>query len=155
MLVKKLFVNIFIVILALVGVACSHPDKLSATNSDESDANHILPEKVTVTDGQQDSNDRNGVVEKPTPLSSEKQLEDKKTAKRALIIGIGEQQDKSWVKINGDKDVPYVQAMLTRFGYGDITTLVNKQATKAGIVSAFKKLTAKCFSPLSFFPYFK
>lgn len=26
--------------------------------------------------------------------------------KRALIIGLGKQQDKAWNKINGDKDVP-------------------------------------------------
>lgn len=64
--------------------------------------------------------------------------------KRALVIGIGEQVDKSWAKINGDKDVPLVQQMLHKVGYTDIRTLVNKQATKAGIVSAFKMLTAQC-----------
>ena len=64
--------------------------------------------------------------------------------KRALVIGLGEQEDKSWAKINGDKDVPLVQQMLQTVGYTDIRTLVNKQATKAGIVAAFKKLTAKC-----------
>ena len=64
--------------------------------------------------------------------------------KRALVIGIGEQVDKSWAKINGDKDVPLVQQMLQKVGYTDIRTLVNKQATKAGIVTAFKKLTAQC-----------
>ena len=64
--------------------------------------------------------------------------------KRALVIGIGEQVDKSWAKINGDKDVPLVQQMLQKVGYTDIRTLVNKQATKAGIVAAFKKLTANC-----------
>jgi hypothetical protein len=64
--------------------------------------------------------------------------------KRALVIGLGEQADKSWAKINGDKDVPLVQQMLQKVGYTDIRTLVNKQATKAGIVTAFKKLTAQC-----------
>lgn len=64
--------------------------------------------------------------------------------RRALVIGIGEQVDKSWAKINGDKDVPLVQQMLQKVGYTDIRTLVNKQATKAGIVSAFKKLTVHC-----------
>ena len=64
--------------------------------------------------------------------------------KRALVIGIGEQLDKSWAKINGDKDVPLVQEMLHKVGYMDIRTLVNKQATKAGIVTAFKKLTVQC-----------
>lgn len=64
--------------------------------------------------------------------------------KRALVIGIGEQADKSWAKINGDKDVPLVQQMLQKAGYTDIRTLVNKQATKARIVASFKKLTAQC-----------
>ena len=36
--------------------------------------------------------------------------------KRALVIGLGEQQDKAWNKINGDKDVPFVQAMLKNAG---------------------------------------
>jgi len=64
--------------------------------------------------------------------------------RRALVIGIGEQEDKSWAKINGDKDVPYVQKMLRGAEYKDISTLVNKQATKAGIVTQFKNLTARC-----------
>ncbi len=64
--------------------------------------------------------------------------------KRALVIGVGEQADKSWAKINGDKDVPYVQLMLQNVRYKDVRTLVNKQATKAGIISAFKKLTSQC-----------
>ena len=64
--------------------------------------------------------------------------------KRALVIGLGEQKDKSWAKINGDKDVTLVLQMLQNVGYKDVQTLVNKQATKAGIISAFKKLTAQC-----------
>ena len=64
--------------------------------------------------------------------------------KRALVIGIGEQQDARWAKINGDKDVPFVKEMLKNAGYKDIRTLVNKQATKASIVQSFKKLAAKC-----------
>ena len=64
--------------------------------------------------------------------------------KRALVIGIGEQEDASWAKINGDKDVPYVEEMLNRAGYNYITTLVNKQATKASIVEAFNFLTTTC-----------
>lgn len=65
-------------------------------------------------------------------------------AKRALVIGVGEQADKSWTKINGDKDVPCVQQMLQNVGYKDVRTLVNKQATKTGIISAFKQLTSQC-----------
>ena len=64
--------------------------------------------------------------------------------KRALVIGLGEQQDKAWNKINGDKDVPLVQGMLKNAGFKSVTTLVNRQATKTGIVGAFKRLTASC-----------
>lgn len=64
--------------------------------------------------------------------------------KRALVIGLGEQQDKAWNKINGDKDVPLVQTMLKSAGFKSVTTLVNRQATKVGIVGAFKRMTASC-----------
>lgn len=64
--------------------------------------------------------------------------------KRALVIGLGEQQDKAWNKINGDKDVPFVQAMLKNAGFKSVTILVNRQATKVGIVRAFKRMTASC-----------
>ena len=64
--------------------------------------------------------------------------------KRALVIGLGEQQDKAWNKINGDKDVSLVQAMLKKAGFKSVMTLVNRQATKVGIVGAFKKMTASC-----------
>ena len=64
--------------------------------------------------------------------------------KRALVIGLGDQQDKAWNKINGDKDVPYVQAILKNAGFKSITTLVNRKATKVGIVGAFKRMTASC-----------
>ena len=59
--------------------------------------------------------------------------------KRALVIGLGEQQDKAWNKINGDKDVPLVQGMLKNAGFKSVTTLVNRQATKTGIIGAFRK----------------
>ena len=65
-------------------------------------------------------------------------------AKRALVIGLGEQQDKAWNKINGDKDVPLVQGMLKSAGFRSVTTLVNRQATKNGIVGAFKRMAASC-----------
>ena len=72
----------------------------------------------------------------PVPLHAQ--------TKRALVIGLGEQQDKAWNKINGDKDVPFVQAMLKNAGFKSVTTLVNRQATKVGIVRAFKRMTASC-----------
>ena len=64
--------------------------------------------------------------------------------RRALVIGLGEQQDKNWAKINGDRDVPYVKDMLAAAGYADVRTLINRQATKAAIVKAFKGLTNSC-----------
>lgn len=32
----------------------------------------------------------------------------KAQTRRALVIGLGQQEDKAWGKINGDKDVSYV-----------------------------------------------
>ena len=66
--------------------------------------------------------------------------------RRALVIGIGQQEDKVWGKINGDKDVVYVEAMLKAAKYKEvnITRLVNGQATKNGIVKAFKGLVSQC-----------
>lgn len=64
--------------------------------------------------------------------------------RRALVVGLGEQQDASWAKINGDKDVSYVLEMLKGAGYSDVQTLINRQATKARIVSSFKRMANKC-----------
>ena len=64
--------------------------------------------------------------------------------KHALVIGLGEQLDPSWAKINGDKDIGYVVAMLGEMGYSDIATLKNAQATKRAITDAFAALAAKC-----------
>lgn len=65
--------------------------------------------------------------------------------RRALVIGIGQQEDKAWGKINGDRDVPYVDEMLkdAKFKTGNIRKLVNQQATKKAIVNAFKSLIAQ------------
>ena len=64
--------------------------------------------------------------------------------KRALVIGLGEQQDKVWNKINGDKDVPLVKGMLKSARFKSVTTLVNRQATKTGIIGAFRKMIVSC-----------
>lgn len=66
--------------------------------------------------------------------------------KKALVIGLGKQEDSSWNKINGDKDVPYVLKMLAHSGYdkGNIVTLVNEKATKQNIVMAFNHLIKRC-----------
>lgn len=65
--------------------------------------------------------------------------------RRALVIGLGQQEDKAWGKINGDKDVLYVDKILkdAKFNAGNIRKLVNKQATKKAIVNAFKSLIAQ------------
>ena len=64
--------------------------------------------------------------------------------RRAVVIGLGEQLDKSWGKINGDKDVPLVVSMLKANGFGDIVSLTNSKATKSGIVNAFNSLINRC-----------
>ena len=48
--------------------------------------------------------------------------------KRALVIGLGEQQDKAWNQIYGDKDVPLVQGMLKNAGFKSVTQLFIKIA---------------------------
>ena len=48
--------------------------------------------------------------------------------KRTLVIGLGEQQDKVWNKLNGDKDVPLVQGMLKNAGFKSVTQLFIKIA---------------------------
>ena len=48
--------------------------------------------------------------------------------KRALVIGLGEQQDKVWNKINGDKDVPLVLGMLKSAGFRSVTQVFIKIA---------------------------
>lgn len=64
--------------------------------------------------------------------------------KRALVIGIGKQEDPAWNKINGDKDVPYVKEILDGANYEQIITLVNEEATKDAIVAAFQSLAQSC-----------
>lgn len=68
----------------------------------------------------------------------------KAQTRRALVIGLGLQEDKAWGKINGDKDVPYVLEMLKRanFPKGQVQTLINEKATKEAIVSAFRQLAS-------------
>ncbi len=63
---------------------------------------------------------------------------------RALVIGLGTQEDSNWSKINGDNDVGYVVKMLENRKYTDIKTLKNGQATKQGIVNALVALANRC-----------
>ena len=48
--------------------------------------------------------------------------------KRALVIGLGVQQDKAWNKIYGDKDIPLVQGMLKSTGFKSVTKFFIKIA---------------------------
>lgn len=63
--------------------------------------------------------------------------------RRAVVIGLGIQQDSSWRKINGDKDVPLVTDMLKANGFTDIKTLVNSEATKKNIMDALGELVSR------------
>lgn len=64
--------------------------------------------------------------------------------KHALVFGLGEQQDASWSKINGDRDVEYIVPLLQSAGYTDIVALKNSQATKAAMLKAFEELAGRC-----------
>lgn len=64
--------------------------------------------------------------------------------KRALFIGLGEQLDMTWEKINGDSDFAYVEAFLQNAGYKNIKFIINRQATKKNIVKAFHSLAQDC-----------
>ncbi len=66
--------------------------------------------------------------------------------KRAIVIGLGQQEDSSWGKINGDSDIPYIKEMLysSAFNRQNIITLVNEDATKKNIINAFERLIKHC-----------
>lgn len=64
--------------------------------------------------------------------------------KRGLVIGLGQYQDRTWGTVHGDKDVPLVKSMLSSCGYTDVVTLVNQDATKDGILTAFESLSKTC-----------
>ena len=64
--------------------------------------------------------------------------------KHALMIGIGDYDTKTtnWAKLNSVKDIEVMQSTLKRqkFEAGNITILLDKEATKQNIVSAMRKL---------------
>lgn len=73
-------------------------------------------------------------------------LSSQAATKRALVIGIGDYPATSgWAKINGDKDIPMVEEMLTANGFSkqNIVELKNQQATCAAICREFESLIAK------------
>ncbi|WP_026776135.1 caspase family protein [Polaribacter sp. Hel_I_88] len=66
-----------------------------------------------------------------------------KTTKHALIIAIGEYpRSTGWGAISSANDVPLIKETLERQGFNpeNITTLVDREATKKGILNAFKEL---------------
>ena len=72
-------------------------------------------------------------------------LSSEAATKRALVIGIGDYPATSgWAKINGDKDIPMVEEMLTANGFSkqNIVELKNQQATCAAICREFENLIA-------------
>lgn len=63
---------------------------------------------------------------------------------RALIFGLGKQEDTRWSRIHGDNDIYYVRQLLLRMGYTDIRTLRNEEATKNAMCQAFVQLAMDC-----------
>lgn len=64
--------------------------------------------------------------------------------RHALIFGLGKQKDTAWGRINGDKDVNYVEQMLKTLNFTDIRSLKNEKATKVEMVKAFRELASRC-----------
>ena len=65
------------------------------------------------------------------------------STRRALVFGLGQQEDTRWRRIHGDKDVELVVQMLVEGGFTDIRTLMNERATKAGMEQAFMGLISR------------
>lgn len=63
---------------------------------------------------------------------------------RALLFGLGVQEDSAWSKIHGDNDLYYVRQMLDGAGFTDIVQVKNERATKQGMVRAFIDLANRC-----------
>lgn len=66
--------------------------------------------------------------------------------RRALVIGIGDYPASSgWAKINGDKDIPMVEDMLTANGFDkqNIVKLKNEQATCSAICCEMEHLISQ------------
>lgn len=63
---------------------------------------------------------------------------------RALLFGLGVQEDSTWGKIHGDNDLYYVRQLLDDAGFTDIVQVKNEKATKQGMVRAFIDLANRC-----------
>ena len=69
--------------------------------------------------------------------------QEKKTTKHALIIAIGDYpRSTGWGAISSANDVPLIKETLERQGFeeSNITTLIDREATKKNILEAFKDL---------------
>ena len=65
-------------------------------------------------------------------------------AKRALLVAIGNYPANSgWVKINSRNDIDLLTPVFRNAGFA-VTTLIDNQATHAGIITALKTLTNQC-----------
>lgn len=64
--------------------------------------------------------------------------------RRALVVGIGEYEDAAWSRIHGDRDAEAVVAMLGRCGFGDVVSLVGREAVKEAVVREFRDLSSRC-----------
>ena len=64
--------------------------------------------------------------------------------KRALIICVGEQQDKEWADLNAENDLQYVQKLLDFCRYTDVSTISGRDATKQGVLDEFASLASRC-----------
>lgn len=64
--------------------------------------------------------------------------------RRALVVGIGEYEDAAWSRIHGDRDAEAVVEILARCGFGDIVSLVGREAVKGAVVREFRSLSSRC-----------
>lgn len=149
---KRLLTPLVFALMMIVSFSCtdsaktvsSESENQSSTSQDNGDILNNDNENVkTEIETESDTSKTvEGQIEPITPTNATSQTSHPE--KRALIIGLGKQEDPKWDKINGDKDVPLVEKMLTNAGYKDIQTLKNEEATKNNIIGAFDKLAAKC-----------
>ena len=64
--------------------------------------------------------------------------------KRALVICVSEQEDKSWPAINAKNDLIYIKKLLNTCGYDDMCVLTGTKATKQAIIESFVSLKSRC-----------
>lgn len=60
----------------------------------------------------------------------------------ALLVGISSYEDSHWPKLNGTKDVTYMDSTLKNYGFTNLSRLTNAQATQQAIISALQRLAS-------------